>query len=147
MSKTDELFDAILSRFQDCVKVNMSKTPFPVVAVAEEFQDCVKVKVFCLRFKKKNPQFLQEIRELYALFPLYLENDRSLIFGQGGFEPPTPWSRTKCASLCATIRKQQRVYLKECYLSIKQNKKGVILLKTPIFFRQIENTYAVASHL
>ena len=25
-------------------------------------------------------------------------------FGQSGFEPPTPWSRTKCASPCATTR-------------------------------------------
>ena len=29
------------------------------------------------------------------------------IIGQGGFEPPTPWSRTKCASPCATIRNNQ----------------------------------------
>ena len=28
----------------------------------------------------------------------------SLLIGQRGFEPPTPWSRTKCASPCATAR-------------------------------------------
>ncbi len=27
--------------------------------------------------------------------------------GQRGFEPPTPWSRTKCVSPCATARGNQ----------------------------------------
>ena len=45
------------------------------------------------------------------------------IIGQGGFEPPTPWSRTKCASLCATIRQHLRVYVKERHLSIEDGKE------------------------
>ena len=46
-----------------------------------------------------------------------------MLFGQGGFEPPTPWSRTKCASLCATIRQHLRVYVKERHLSIEDRKE------------------------
>ena len=32
-------------------------------------------------------------------------------FGQSGFEPPTPWSRTRCASPCATTRKSLVYYM------------------------------------
>ena len=32
----------------------------------------------------------------------------SFLVGVRGFEPPTPWSRTKCASRCATPRPENQ---------------------------------------
>ena len=75
--------------------------------------------ISCTNIKKKHLKkrhFQVQIKRISAI-ALY-NNNRWPLFGQGGFEPPTPWSRTKCASLCATIRQQEKVYLKEYHLSI-----------------------------
>ena len=42
-------------------------------------------------------------------------------FGQSGFEPPTPWSRTKCASPCATTRFGKTLF-NIWFLTIRVNK-------------------------